>query len=139
MASMVAIGFAALAVTLSATAGSIADSDFVLVFPDPTPIPAPDLIPDVFDNCSLVPNGPAQGNSQLDTDGDGIGNACDADLTGDNITGGTDFGIFVSFFGAGSGAALAADFTGDDIVGGTDFAEFVAMFGLPPGPGATAI
>jgi hypothetical protein len=43
-----------------------------------------DGVPDYQDNCILKPNGPlipdAGGNSQRDTDGDGYGNICDADL-----------------------------------------------------------
>jgi hypothetical protein len=105
-----------------ATAGSIDDTDT-------------DLIPDVFDNCSLVANGPA-GQAQLDADSDGFGNICDGDLTGDGVTAGTDFSSFVTLFGS---AGSAADFTGDGVVAGTDFTAFVALFGSAPGPGATAI
>jgi Thrombospondin type 3 repeat len=35
------------------------------------------LVADAADNCTLVPNA-----DQRDTDGDGIGNPCDPDLTG---------------------------------------------------------
>ncbi len=42
-----------------------------------------DGIPDYKDNCRLAPNGPLNpgdvGNSQLDTDGDGVGDICDDD------------------------------------------------------------
>jgi len=105
-----------------ATAGTIDDTDS-------------DLIPDVFDNCSAVANGPA-GQDQLDADSDGFGNICDADLDNDGLVGGTDFGVFVGLFGA---SGTVADLDGDGLVGGTDFGAFVALFGSPPGPGATAI
>ena len=41
-----------------------------------------DGVPDSQDNCIYIPNGPSAplNNNQLDTDGDGYGNACDADL-----------------------------------------------------------
>lgn len=39
-----------------------------------------DGIADVADNCPLVPN-----TSQQDLDGDGFGNACDADMDGDGV------------------------------------------------------
>ena len=114
MVGLFAIGFA-----MSGTAGSINNSDA-------------DSIPDVFDNCSEVDN-----EAQTDVGGDGFGNVCDADFTGDLIVGGTDFGLFVTAFG---GTDFEFDLTDDGIVGGTDFGRFVALFGPnPPGPGATAL
>jgi len=47
-----------------------------------------DGVPDYRDNCRLDPNGPLipgdAASSQLDTDGDGVGDVCDADTTGMN-------------------------------------------------------
>ena len=39
-----------------------------------------DGVQDVYDNCPLVPN---PGNPQLDTDGNGVGDACQGDFDGD--------------------------------------------------------
>jgi hypothetical protein len=44
-----------------------------------------DGVIDEIDNCDLVPN-----PDQLDTDGDGAGNACDADDDGDGVADGSD-------------------------------------------------
>jgi len=44
-----------------------------------------DTVPDSADNCPAVAN-----TNQLDTDGDGDGNACDTDDDGDSIADGTD-------------------------------------------------
>jgi hypothetical protein len=115
-------GLIAASLAFVANAGSITDTDT-------------DLIPDVFDNCSVVANGPA-GQNQLDADADGFGNICDGDLDQDGVVAGTDFGLFVGLFGA---ANTAADFDGDGVVAGTDFSLFVSLFGSAPGPGATAI
>jgi hypothetical protein len=45
-----------------------------------------DGIPDYKDNCKAVPNGPLipgdAAASQLDTDGDGMGDLCDIDIAG---------------------------------------------------------
>ena len=98
-----------------------------------------DGIPDASDNCIDIPNGPllpdAGDNSQLDSNGDGYGNACDADLTNDGIINGLDVGPFISEFGT---AGPDADFNGDGIVNGLDVGLFVSMFGQAPGPSALA-
>jgi hypothetical protein len=116
------VGVCAIGFAISANAGTIADVDG-------------DTIPDVFDDCSAVANGPATAGkpNQLDSDSptDGYGNMCDGDLDNDGVVGGTDFGIFSGLFGGGD---LRADFTGDGVIGGTDFGEFVGFFGGGPGP-----
>jgi hypothetical protein len=117
LASLLAVGFA-----LAATAGSIDDTDG-------------DLIPDVFDNCSLVANGPAE-QDQLDADDDGFGNICDGDLSQDGVVAGSDFGIWAGLFGQ---SGTAGDITGDGVVAGSDFGAWAQLFGGTPGPGATAI
>ena len=98
-----------------------------------------DGVRDGLDNCLNVTNGPlapdAGSNSQLDTDGDGFGNICDADLTnvdGLNIVNLSDFSAFRSAFG--TTGPNAADFNGDGNVNLSDFSLFRSMFGSPPGP-----
>ena len=48
-----------------------------------------DGVPDAFDNCVLVPNGPlaGEGPPQYDVDQDGYGNACDCDFKNDGAVG----------------------------------------------------
>ncbi|MEM6638361.1 MAG: FG-GAP repeat protein [Pseudomonadota bacterium] len=46
-----------------------------------------------LDNCSEVPN-----TDQRDTDGDGFGNACDADLNNDCVVNVIDLGLFRQVF-----------------------------------------
>ena len=56
-----------------------------------------DGIADGTDNCRLIPNGPlipdAGGHSQLDSDGDGYGNICDADLNSSGLVTSGDYTI----------------------------------------------
>jgi hypothetical protein len=89
-----------------------------------------------IDNCTQVPNGPtirdAGGNSQLDSNGDGYGNWCDADL--DN-SGFVNFGDMAAFKAAFGTTDADADFDGSGgIVNFADLARFKALFGQPPGP-----
>lgn len=116
------VGVCAIGFAMSANAGTIADADG-------------DTIPDVFDDCSSIANGPATAGkpNQLDSDvpTDGYANMCDGDLTGDGVVAGTDFSAFVPLFGS---ALTAADFSGDGVVAGTDFSLFVSFFGGVPGP-----
>ena len=117
-AVLFAIGF-----SLAAGAGSVTDGDS-------------DLIPDVFDNCSVVANGPGDNTNQTDDDSDGSGTACDCDYTQDNIVLGDDI---VGLFGVFNTASTLHDNTGDGIVLGDDVVFCFGQFNGPPGPGATAI
>jgi len=85
---------------------------------------------DYKDNCMMVTN-----SDQRDTDGDGFGNICDADLDGDGRVGFGDFGMFRAAFGTTN---PDADFDGDGRVGFSDFGIFRAMFGSAPGPSGVA-
>ena len=71
------------------------------------------------------------GNSQLDTDGDGDGNLCDADL--DN-TGFVDFPDLTLFQTAFFTADPDADFNGDAFVDFRDLTIFDFSFFQAPGP-----
>ncbi len=99
-----------------------------------------DGIGDAGDNCIDVPNG-----DQRDTDGDGVGNFCDADLTNDGAVNLSDFSLFRSTFGANTGGetdsnmADHADFNGDGAVNLGDFSIFRGGFGRPPGPSCCAL
>jgi len=99
-----------------------------------------DGTPDDMDNCILVAN-----VDQRDTDNDGYGNICDADLVntdGLNIVNLSDFSQFRSVFGSAAPdvapfvLADHADFNGDDdhTVNLSDFSIFRSYFGKPPGP-----
>ena len=98
-----------------------------------------DGIINIEDNCINVPNGPGDsataGPSQYDSNGDGYGNACDADFNGDLVVNGIDVGPFVGQFGT---IGPDADFNGDGVVNGLDVGTFVNSFGLAPGPSGIA-
>jgi hypothetical protein len=98
-----------------------------------------DGIEDAADNCVDHPNGPlipdAGGNVQLDTNGDGYGNACDADL--DNI-GPVNFADLALFKAAFGGNGPDADLDGNGFVNFADLARFKSLFGQPPGPSGLA-
>jgi hypothetical protein len=85
------------------------------------------------DNCVAKPN-----PDQRDTDGDGFGNLCDADLNQDFIIDNNDLNALKGQFNkkASSGAAAAnADFNGDGKVNYADLAILKSQMGQAPGPG----
>lgn len=120
-ALLIALGF-----SLTATAGTILDSDLSGT------LPAPDLIPDVFDNCKFTPNGPPQGasaqglsNNQRDTDADDHGDACDCDYDQDGfVLGGDITELFTNF----NTTSVLHDNTGDGFVLGGDITVCFARF-----------
>lgn len=85
-----------------------------------------DGIPDSADNCMEIANA-----NQRDTDGDGIGNFCDADLNDDCIVNVVDLGIVKSVFFS---TDADADFNGDGIVNVIDVGLMKASFFEAPGP-----
>ena len=87
-----------------------------------------DGIPDSRDNCILVPN-----KDQLDTDGDGYGNACDADLNNDGFVNALDLSAMRGQFGK---RKVPGDLNGDGIVNSLDISLFAKLFGKAPGPSA---
>jgi hypothetical protein len=76
---------------------------------------------DYEDNCPLTAN-----LDQWDGDGDGIGNACDCDLSNDGMVNTNDF---MMFRGVWNSADSAADFNADGSVNTQDFMIFRGKWG----------
>jgi hypothetical protein len=89
-----------------------------------------DGVVDGDDNCTLVPNA-----DQRDTNGDGFGNICDADLNNDGIVNAVDLGLFKSVFFT---TDADADFNGDGVVNAIDLGVLKGGFFGPPGPSGVA-
>ncbi|MEL7451154.1 MAG: hypothetical protein AAFN78_18215 [Pseudomonadota bacterium] len=87
-----------------------------------------DGVSDATDNCTAVSN-PAQ----TDADGDGLGNACDADLNNDCQVNFVDLGQMKSVFFT---ADPNADLTDDGVVNFADLGQMKTAFFGTPGPGA---
>ena len=81
---------------------------------------------DLQDNCSLTPNA-----DQRDTNGDNIGNVCDADLDNDCLVNFPDLGLLKSVFFT---ADPDADFDGNGVVNFVDLGILKARFFASPGP-----
>lgn len=90
-----------------------------------------DGILDSVDNCVLTANA-----TQLDTDGDGFGNACDADLDNSCLVECADVAVYENLF-LQTGESIA-DFNGDGIVNHLDTAVFRSKFFNPPGPSGSS-
>jgi alpha-N-arabinofuranosidase len=93
-----------------------------------------DGIADLEDNCTLVANA-----NQRDTDQDGYGNFCDADLNNDLIVNTIDLGLFKKCYLKQSADAQCqsppdADINGDGIANVIDLGLFKKMYLNPPGP-----
>ncbi|MEM6639455.1 MAG: S8 family serine peptidase [Pseudomonadota bacterium] len=89
-----------------------------------------DGIIDAEDNCTLEPN-----PEQRDTDGDGYGNVCDADLNNDGVVNVIDLGqLRARFFSTDADA----DFNGDGIVNFVDLGILRSRFFTAPGPSGIA-
>ena len=94
-----------------------------------------DGVPDNADNCTEIENA-----DQRDTDGDAIGNACDADITNDCQVNFGDLAALKSgFFPRPYNPD--ADFDGDGFVNFGDLATMKATFfnGPDPGPGPSGL
>lgn len=90
-----------------------------------------DGLADNVDNCPKSANA-----SQLDSDGDGFGNACDADFNGDRRADALDQALFNAAYGTSrgqSGFLAVADMDGDGRVSALDLTRFRRRLGLPVG------
>lgn len=85
-----------------------------------------DTVPNDCDNCIEVAN-----TNQRDTDNDGYGNMCDADLNNNNSVNLQDLGLFKSVYGTSN---PDADFNGNGSVNLQDLGIFKSLYGKPPGP-----
>lgn len=88
-----------------------------------------DGVLDSVDNCLDVANA-----TQIDADGDGIGNICDADLSQDCIVNFIDLGLLGTRFLTND---AVADFDGDGAVNFLDVAILRLQFLGTPGPSGT--
>ena len=98
-----------------------------------------DGVADAIDNCTLVSNA-----NQLDTNGDGYGNICDADLNNSGTVTTADFGLLRSVLGQAwsrvsngpppNTTVSAADMNGSGTVTTADFGLLRARLGTAPGP-----
>ena len=89
-----------------------------------------DGVVDNLDNCVLVPNA-----DQRDTNGDGLGNICDADLNNDGTV---NFGDLAQFKSNFLGTDPDADLNGNGQIDFGDLALLRAAFLAPPGPAGYA-
>ncbi len=96
---------------------------------------SPDSDGDGF--ASNVDNCPKTANpSQLDSDGDGIGNQCDADFNNDGFVNSLDLGLLQKAMGSVVGQAAydaRIDMNGDGRINALDLGLFRSRFGKPPG------
>jgi hypothetical protein len=87
-----------------------------------------DAAADGIDNCIIMPN-PDQG----DSDGDGYGNACDADLNNDGVV---NFGDLAAMKKVFFTTDAVADLNADGVVNFADLAIMKQSFFKKPGPAA---
>ena len=85
-----------------------------------------DGVLDSADNCTEVAN-----TDQRDSNGDGFGNVCDADLNNDGTINVIDLGVLRSVFFSND---ADADFNGDGVVNVIDLGMIRGMFFGEPGP-----
>jgi hypothetical protein len=85
-----------------------------------------DGIDDAADNCTLVVNG-----DQFDADGDGYGNACDADLNNSGLVTSADFAILRNALDTPN---PIADLDHSGLVTNADYTILLDRLNKAPGP-----
>ncbi|MDH5254347.1 MAG: dockerin type I domain-containing protein, partial [Gammaproteobacteria bacterium] len=94
-----------------------------------------DGVPNAADNCTQLPN-----PGQCDSDGDGYGNRCDGDLTGNGATNSQDAIVVRQQLGKPSVGPTynAADLNCSGSVNAQDVTFLRQLLGKPPGPSGLA-
>lgn len=118
-------GIETLIYTVQDSGGASADAEIVITV-NSTGDGDGDNVMDSCDNCLV-----RQNTNQRDTNGDGIGNACDADLNNDCIVNAVDLGLFRSVFFTND---ADSDYSGDGVVNTIDLGIMRLLFFAPPGP-----
>ncbi len=90
-----------------------------------------DGVVDALDNCRTIANA-----NQVDSNNDGFGNRCDADLSNNNSVNAQDTGLYRQQLGQPSVAPTynAADLNTNGSVNAQDTGIFRQLLGSPPGP-----
>ncbi|MBW2230532.1 MAG: hypothetical protein JRG92_10885 [Deltaproteobacteria bacterium] len=114
----------AFGLSLGAFAGSVSDADG-------------DGVPDEFDNCVDVQNGPLGGTCAQgdDADNDGYGNPCDFDYNNNGVVDPVDLGDNVLAQGSGD---PVIDTNCNGVVDPVDLGDQVLAQGSGPGPSGLA-
>ncbi len=117
---------------LAVDVDGLAADTHVEVAPTIAAVPRPgdrdgDFLADEIDTCPDV-----EDSSNVDTDLDGLGNACDADYDNNGAVTGSDYAVLLASFGRSRGDAAydaRVDHDHNGTITGTDFATFVRYFG----------
>lgn len=94
-----------------------------------------DGIPNHLDNCIEIPDSQTVIGTQVDSDGDGYGNLCDADFNQDGIVGGPDLVIHRQAYQT-QVFDPAVDSNSDGFIGLEDHTRIQMQMRGPPGPSA---
>ena len=101
-----------------------------------------DGVCNAVDNCLYVANGPWDDSNQVDTDLDGFGNACDADLDNDGAASNTDVAAALESLDLALGEAgylATADIDGDNVVEQDDIDIIQAASDAVAAPGPSGL